>query len=513
MSYIALYRKYRPLKFEDIVGQESVTKILKNQIHSGKISHAYIFSGCRGTGKTSAAKIFARAVNCLSPINGEPCNKCEVCKKILQNTTTDVIEMDAASNNSVENIRQIRQEVVYTTVDTKYRVYIIDEAHMLTTSAFNALLKTLEEPPENVIFILATTEQHKIPITILSRCLKFEFSRLSREDIKKRLKYVLEQEKKEYEEEALTYISSLADGALRDALSILDRCQSEEKEKLTYSEVLRIIGGIDNNIINDLATSILESKKTNSLEIVDELINKGKDLRQLILQLTQQFLDILIDKNDERKKYENVEESRLIYIIEKLSKLENDLKYALSGSILIKSCIVELCSSIVNNVNDSQANIDVSYLKKLEDKIYKLEEEILNLKKMGLKSPVSATSNNIKIDTGVKNLDTSKICDTFDMLDDLKKECARRGKLKIYSALSNVRAFNKENILLFIVSNKFAYELLTNNENVIELTEIINTFFNKEYIIKVELKDENEEEESIIEKVLKESGINYKLID
>ena len=179
MGYIALYRKYRPNTFDSIIGQENVTKILKNQIKNGKISHAYLFSGTRGTGKTSAAKVFARAINCLNPQDGEPCNECAVCKGILDGSITDVIEMDAASNNSVENIRQIRQEVVYATVDVKYRVYIIDEVHMLTTSAFNALLKTLEEPPENVVFILATTEQHKIPVTILSRCLKFEFHRIS----------------------------------------------------------------------------------------------------------------------------------------------------------------------------------------------------------------------------------------------------------------------------------------------------------------------------------------------
>ena len=190
MGYIALYRKYRPNTFSSIIGQDNVTKILKNQIKNGKISHAYLFSGTRGTGKTSAAKVFARAINCLNPQDGEPCNECAVCKGILDGSITDVIEMDAASNNSVENIRQIRQEVVYATVDVKYRVYIIDEVHMLTTSAFNALLKTLEEPPENVVFILATTEQHKIPVTILSRCLKFDFNRLTEEDLYNRIKYV-----------------------------------------------------------------------------------------------------------------------------------------------------------------------------------------------------------------------------------------------------------------------------------------------------------------------------------
>ena len=191
MGYIALYRKYRPTTFDSVIGQENVTAILKSQISANKISHAYIFSGTRGTGKTSSAKIFARAINCENPVNGEPCNTCKSCLSILSGENTDVVEMDAASNNSVENIRQIRTEVMYASTTSKYKVYIIDEVHMLTTSAFNALLKTLEEPPENVVFILATTEQHKIPVTILSRCLRFEFLRISQENIKKRLEFVL----------------------------------------------------------------------------------------------------------------------------------------------------------------------------------------------------------------------------------------------------------------------------------------------------------------------------------
>ena len=511
MAYVALYRKYRPLKFEDIVGQEGVTKILKNQIRLGKVSHAYIFSGCRGTGKTSAAKIFARAVNCLNPIDGEPCNECEVCKKILDNSTTDVVEMDAASNNSVENIRQIRQEVVYSTVDTKYRVYIIDEAHMLTTSAFNALLKTLEEPPENVIFILATTEQHKIPITILSRCLKFEFSRLSKEDISKRLMYVLEQENKSYEKEAVEYIAYLADGALRDALSILDRCQTEDDEKLTYEKVLKIVGGIDNKIICDLASAIIESKINESIEILDQIINKGKDLRQLNSQLTQEFLNILINRSGERNKYQGLEDSRIIYIIDRLSKLDNDLRFAVSTSILMKACIVEVCNTSSVGKSVEQAVNDNSSIIKLESKINKLEGEVEKLSK--LKIGAINASSSAKIDTSVKNIDTSKICESFEMLEELKKECAKRGKLKLYSALSSVKAYQKDNILLFIVSNKFAYEILVNSENVMCLTNVVNSMGQKEYIIKIELKEEDQTEDTIIENVLRESGIDYKLID
>ena len=237
MSYVALYRKYRPQNFSDMTGQEHITKILKNQIVSSKISHAYIFSGTRGTGKTTAAKIFARAINCLNNQDGEPCNECEACRSILEGNTTDVVEMDAASNNSVENIRSIRQEVAYSTTGMKYKVYIIDEAHMLSTSAFNALLKTLEEPPENVVFILATTEEHKILPTILSRCIRFEFNKITKDGIAKRLEHVLKDYDVNYDMAALNHIAVLADSGMRDGLSILESCitAGENRRNNRYS--------------------------------------------------------------------------------------------------------------------------------------------------------------------------------------------------------------------------------------------------------------------------------------
>lgn len=334
MAYISLYRKYRPATFESIVGQENVTRILQNQIKSGKISHAYIFSGSRGTGKTSAAKVFARAINCLHPINGEPCNECEVCKNILEGNTTDVVEMDAASNNSVENIRQIRQEVVYATIDVKYRVYIIDEVHMLTTSAFNALLKTLEEPPANVVFILATTEQHKIPVTILSRCLRFEFNKISEKNIKNRLEYVLKEENINYEEKAVGYIAKLADGGMRDGLSILERCISEVDDVLKYENVLNIIGAIDEEIIENITSDILNCNSINVIKLIDSIAEKGKDLRQLNMQVTEGFLNKLVLSN-------NNEKEKLVKIIDKLSKLDNDLRLTTKPIILLKSNYIE----------------------------------------------------------------------------------------------------------------------------------------------------------------------------
>mgnify|MGYP004565105581 FL=1 len=517
MSYIALYRKYRPLVFGDIVGQENVTEILKKQIKSGRILHAYIFSGCRGTGKTSAAKIFARAVNCLNPKDGEPCNECEMCRKILEGTSTDIVEMDAASNNSVDNIRQIRQEVVYSTVDAKYRVYIIDEAHMLTTSAFNALLKTLEEPPENVIFILATTEQHKIPITILSRCLKFEFRRLSRENIAKRLEFVLKSENMKYDKEAVEYISKLADGALRDALSILDRCQSELGGELTYDQVLKIVGGISTDVISDIVSNILDFNSVGAITSLEKLINAGGDMRQLNSQLLGEFLNVLVNQNGERNNYKNVEEGRLIAIIDRLSKLDNDLRYAMSQQVLMKSCIVEICMPSFGSTSGSNSNYDENVIKVLEDKILKLEEKI---NKISSGNFVAKPNVNIGVKNNINSnlsadvkIDTSNLCDKFERLDELKKELAKSGKLKVFSALTSVSAYEKENVLVFISNNKFAYEVLRKDESISDIMNVLSNITDKQYILKVEFKEQYDSEETILEKVLKESGVSYTNMD
>ena len=290
MGHIVLYRKYRPNTFEKIVGQEHVTKILRNQIKNDKLGHAYIFSGTRGTGKTSAAKVFARAVNCLHPIDGEPCNECENCKAILNGETSDIVEMDAASNNGVDSIREIRQEVVYASTLLKYRVYIIDEVHMLSTAAFNALLKTLEEPPKGVIFILATTELHKIPITIKSRCLKFEFKAISEDNISDCIKKILKEENKEYEEDAVRYIARLADGAMRDALSIVDRCL-DEGEVLKLENIESLAGSINTEVLKNVILSIITYKPYNVLKIVDNLIESGKNIRQINYEILNEFMN------------------------------------------------------------------------------------------------------------------------------------------------------------------------------------------------------------------------------
>lgn len=515
MGYIALYRKYRPNTFSSIIGQENVTKILKNQIKNGKISHAYLFSGTRGTGKTSAAKVFARAINCLNPQDGEPCNECEVCKGILNGNITDVIEMDAASNNSVENIRQIRQEVVYATVDVKYRVYIIDEVHMLTTSAFNALLKTLEEPPENVVFILATTEQHKIPVTILSRCLKFDFNRLSEEDLYNRIKFVLESENVKYEDEACKYIAKLADGAARDALSILDRCISETGDTLKYEDVQNIVGAIAKNTINTVIESILNYDSIKALEAVDSVIKKGKDLRQFTFEVTSEFLNRLVKSKDE-------DTSRYINIIDRLSSLDNDLKSTTRKEIVLKACIVQLCNLNSNSSNTNivpNTNVDEAYIKKiqaLENKVNELQEYIKNgiVSNVENNNVVKEEKPKVNVVKSVSNTPDVKVEDLteFPNTEELKKAIVEKGKIKVFSALASAKIY-VDDVVRIITKNNFAYNILKTDESIDTIATALYEKYKVNKNMILELRGANEESISKIEKVLKDNNIEYTKLD
>ena len=360
MSYTALYRKFRPQQFEDVKGQEHIVTTLKNQIKADRIGHAYLFCGTRGTGKTTVAKIFAKAVNCEHPVDGSPCGECPVCKGIAAGTSMNVIEIDAASNNGVENIRQIREEVTYRPTEGKYKVYIIDEVHMLSMGAFNALLKTLEEPPSYVIFILATTEAHKIPITILSRCQRYDFHRISIDTITDRLAELMRTEHVEVEEKALRYVAKAGDGSMRDALSLLDQCIAFHLgEKLTYENVLDVLGAVDTEIFSKLLRQVLNREVTAAILTVDELVDKGRDLGQMVNDFTWYLRNLLLIQSADdmedvldmsadnlaalKEEAQMVQPDTLIRYIRIFSELGSQMKYASQKRILLEIAIIKLC--------------------------------------------------------------------------------------------------------------------------------------------------------------------------
>ena len=360
MSYTALYRKFRPDSFESVKGQDHIVTTLKNQIRAGRIGHAYLFCGTRGTGKTTVAKILARTVNCENPADGSPCNECPMCKAIRAGVSTNVIEIDAASNNGVDNIREIREEVSYRPTQGRYKVYIIDEVHMLSAGAFNALLKTLEEPPEYVIFILATTEAHKIPVTILSRCQRYDFHRITIDTITDRLKELMETEQVDAEERALRYIARAADGSMRDALSLLDQCIAFYLgEKLTYEKVLEVLGTVDTDIFSKLLRCVINGDASGSIRILEEIVVKGKDLGQMVGDFTWYMRNLMLVKgNDDLEDVldvssENlqqlkeeallVEDETLMRYIRVMSELQNQIRFAVQKRVLVEAALIRLC--------------------------------------------------------------------------------------------------------------------------------------------------------------------------
>ncbi|MDD6903451.1 MAG: DNA polymerase III subunit gamma/tau, partial [Candidatus Borkfalkiaceae bacterium] len=296
MAYLALYRRFRPSGFDSLIGQDHVVRTLVNQINSDKIGHAYLFCGARGTGKTSAAKIFARAINCLSPVNGSPCGKCAVCKALADPSNLDIVEMDAASNNKVENVREIRDKIQYPPVSGKYKVYIIDEVHMLTTEAFNALLKTLEEPPKHAVFILATTEVHKLPSTILSRCMRFDFRLIPTREIAELIGKIYREIGKDYDEDAVNAVARAGNGSVRDALSVADICASYRDGKLTYADVLAVLGATDGDVVVSLLSDIFDSKTGDMLSKVEELADSGKSIGVLCKDIISALRETVICK-------------------------------------------------------------------------------------------------------------------------------------------------------------------------------------------------------------------------
>lgn len=370
MSYTALYRKFRPDNFDDVKGQDHIVTTLTNQIKANRIGHAYLFCGTRGTGKTTVAKILAKAVNCRNPVNGSPCNECEMCRAIQAGTSMNVIEIDAASNNGVDNIREIREEVAYRPTQGKYKVYIIDEVHMLSAGAFNALLKTLEEPPSYVIFILATTEAHKIPVTILSRCQRYDFHRISIDTITERLKELMEKEQVDAEERALRYVAKAGDGSMRDSLSLLDQCIAFYLgEKLTYDRVLDVLGTVDHEVFSRLLRQVLAGNVSGCIHILEELLTGGKELGQFVSDFTWYLRNLLLVKTSEHaeevldvstenlqallEESEMIESDTLMRYIRVFSELSSQLRYATQKRVMVEIGLIKLCRPAMETNLDS----------------------------------------------------------------------------------------------------------------------------------------------------------------
>ena len=538
MAYTALYRKFRPTTFGEMVGQEHITKTLKNQIIAGRVGHAYLFNGGRGTGKTSAAKILARAINCLNPQDGEPCNECEICKGILSGSNTDVVEMDAASNNSVEDIRSIREEVNFLPTASKYRVYIIDEVHMLSTGAFNALLKTLEEPPEHVKFILATTEPQKLPATILSRCQRFDFKKISNKDIIKRLKEVCEKSEIEITDAALNIIAILSEGAMRDALSILERCVQDGLTNINEDNIKDLVGIPKITYIQEIINGILEYNIETVLTTLEAVINEGKDVTNLTWELIKYTKDLLIYKTTNKIEIYSEEEisklkelsdkttkERLLNLIYELSGLQNDIKTSSQKLILFQAGIIKLCNKQSGNSNED-----------LERRINELEEKIS--KGFIAQSNYSNSTNNIapssysvqqrnstnkpqgrieKTGTKTGTLSQGPITKEWPNILNYFKT---NGKIMLYTNLLNTSAVEVNDMTVGIEFpngiNVFGKTVLEKSENRSEIEKQVSIVCGKTMNVKyIDLKEEknNQKNKDDAESIMSNLDIPFDIIE
>ena len=509
MGYTALYRKFRPLTFSEIVGQEHITRTLKNQIIANRVGHAYLFNGGRGTGKTSAAKILARAINCLNPKDGEPCNECEICKGAINGSLTDIVEMDAASNNSVEDIRSIREEVNFLPTKAKYRVYIIDEVHMLSTGAFNALLKTLEEPPEHVKFILATTEPQKLPATILSRCQRFDFKRISNDNIIKRLKIVCKESNIEITEDALNTIAILSEGAMRDALSILERCIQDGENKIDEDKIKDLVGIPKITYINNIVESIVKYDINQALESTEVVLKEGKDITNLLYEMIKYVKDILVYKasnklelysQEELEKIKKISEAlskeRLINLVYQLSELENDIKWSTQKTILFQAGIIRLCNENADKTIDVSDRIDKieNYLRNNKNNISRQTNTIQQPAIRQVVSSTTTQSNNsvqqknlIKKNTNQNNIKKfSNKSEEYwpQIVSDLKQS----GKIVLYTNLMNTKATELNDMTVGIEfpngMTSFGKTVLEKPENIREISNLVSIACGKEMQIK-----------------------------
>ena len=521
MGYTALYRKFRPDSFASVKGQDHIVKTLKNQIMADRIGHAYLFCGTRGTGKTTVAKILAKAANCEHPVDGNPCGECETCKAIAAGTSMNVIEIDAASNNGVDNIREIREEVAYSPTTGKYKVYIIDEVHMLSIGAFNALLKTLEEPPSYVIFILATTEAHKIPITILSRCQRYDFKRISINTISSRLMELMEKESVEVEERAIRYIAKKADGSMRDALSLLDQCIAFYLgQKLTYDHVLDVLGAVDTEVFSRFLREILKNDVAQVMKHLEELVMQGRELGQFVSDFTWYLRNLLLLKSSEeleevldvssdnlvllKEEAGMVREDTLIRFIRVFSELSGQMKFSGSKRVLLEVALIKLC-------RPQMETDEVSLLERIRMLEKKLESGMIAVRqtppgqRMQVPEPgkgEDAFFSGLDIpggQDGASGMDALSFEEkaapedlqrVMSMWPSIVAQTTGRFKMTLISAVPKYNAAGEDN-RLFVVFSDFMGERYANDpEAKKQLETIISGRLGKEVEVKMVLPDE-----------------------
>ena len=518
MSYMALYRKWRPSTFEDVKGQDHIVQTLKNQIISQRIGHAYLFCGTRGTGKTSIAKIYARAVNCEHPSDGSPCNECGTCRSILSGSSMNVLEIDAASNNGVENIREIREQVQYPPTDGIYRVYIIDEVHMLSAGAFNALLKTLEEPPSYVIFILATTEVHKIPITVLSRCQRYDFKRITIDTITARLTELTTAEQIEAEDKALRYIAKAADGSMRDALSLLDQCVAfHYNTTLTYDNVLEVLGAVDAGVFSELLRAIVEKETTRCIYKLEDMVIQGRELgqfvtdfiwylRNLLLLKTAKDAEQILEMSEDnlkllREEAQLIDGETLMRYIRIFSELSNQLRYATQKRVLIELAIIKLTKP------QMEANLDsiLQRLNELEDRVEEgvaLSPEMLQqVSRMSAAGPGTGIpgtpggSQELSQEAAVPDqvaLPKAQLEDLKLIRNDWGKIIRELGGAKRPSFRETVVEPSGESCLCIVFANPDSYAIGSRPTVVGELEEYVRETYGKELYFKTRMKNTGE---------------------
>ncbi len=507
MSYTALYRKWRPTSFEEVRGQDHIVKTLKNQINSGRIGHAYLFCGTRGTGKTSIAKIFARAVNCEHPVDGSPCGECSMCRQIAEGASLNVVEIDAASNNGVENIRDIREQVQYPPTDGRYRVYIIDEVHMLSIGAFNALLKTLEEPPSYVIFILATTEVHKIPITILSRCQRYDFKRISIDTIAGRLAELTQAEQIDVDDRALRYVARAADGSMRDALSLLDQCVAFHfGEKLTYDNVLEVLGAVDNRVFSKLFQAVLASDTKACIREIEEMIIQGRDLSQLVNDFVWYMRNLLIAKTTDepgdmldmseenlavlKEEAAGVDTETLMRYIRIFSELSGQLRYASQKRILVEIAFIKLTTPSM------EQNLD-SILQRITLLEQKMQEMPDNLQKLASLAPVAgqaASSKTAVVETPPEPKTVSLPPAQYEDLMLMRKEWGRIaslsqlvGSIRLSLPKTSVEPAG-EGCLCIVCTDENTFGIINREPELKNLQEVVQEKYKKTLQFKVRLE-------------------------